>query len=461
MEPQLEGYEVLGTIATGDRTVLLRARRAADALPVIVKLLRSDHSRPEEVDRLRREFEIVSALDLPGTVRPYGLERFGHRVGLVLEDFGGRPLDSLIGADGMDTTTFLPIAVALAENLGGLHAAGVIHKDVKPSNILVEPAVPLVKLADFGLAARLSDASDGRARLEGTLAYLSPEQTGRMDRPVDPRSDLYSLGVTFYEMLTGAVPFQSDDALEIVHCHLAVRPIEPVDRNPKVPAVLSAIVLKLLAKQPEDRYQSAYGLRHDLAVCLERWTSQGQLASFPLGLHDVAGRLTVPERLYGREREVEALLRAFDRVSLGGAGLVLVSGAPGVGKSALVRAAEGPISEQGGRLVEVKFEQYSRASPYASLIAAVRQLVRGLLGEPPERVAAWRSELLDALGPNVGVVADVVPELLWVMGEAPPPEEVGTTEAQNRFKLVLRQVLGLFARPDHPLVLFLDDLQWA
>ena len=248
----------------------------------------------------------------------------------------------------------------------------------------------------------------------------------------------------------------------MVHCHLAVRPVEPVDRNPKVPAVLSDIVLRLLAKQPEDRYQSAYGLRRDLAVCLERWTSQGELVSFPLGLNDVTGRLAVPEQLYGRGREVEGLLRAFDRVSLGGAGLVLVSGAPGVGKSALVRAAEGPISEQGGRLVEVKFDQYSRGSTYATLIAALGELVRGLLGEPPERVAAWRSELRDALGPNVGVVADVVPELESLMGEAiPPAEEVGTTEAQNRFKLVLRRFLGLFARPDHPLVLFLDDLQWA
>ncbi|MGH9006084.1 MAG: ATP-binding protein, partial [Acidimicrobiia bacterium] len=288
-----------------------------------------------------------------------------------------------------------------------------------------------------------------------------PEQTGRTDRVPDHRSDLYSLGVTFYEMLTGRVPFPGEDPLEVIHCHLAVRPVPPSETNPKIPAVISEIVDKLLAKQPEGRYQSAYGLRRDLELCLEAWRSGGTVEPFPIGRHDRAGRFDLPDRLYGRDDDARTLLTAFERVSLGGAGVVLLSGPSGVGKSALVHQVRQAIAARGGWLVEGKFDQYAQGGPYASLIAALRQLMRQLLGESAERLAAWKRTITEALGANAGLVVEVVPEVELITGEVPPAADVGPTEAQNRFKLVFSQFLGLFARPEHPLILFLDDLHWA
>jgi predicted ATPase/signal transduction histidine kinase len=462
MQLQLDGYDVVETLGESTRAVLVRARRRSDGVPVIVKLLAAEHPTPEDVGRLRHEHDIVGRLDLPGIVRPLGIERFGHRVGLVLEDFGGTALEAMIGPEGMDTESFLHIAVSLADALGQLHAAGVVHKDVKPANVLVDLAAGVVKLADFGLAARLG-AGDGQApvTLQGTLAYLSPEQTGRTERIPDHRSDLYSLGATFYEMLTGRVPFPAEDPMEVIHCHLAVRPVPPATANPKIPVVVSDIVAKLLGKEPEHRYQSAYGVRRDLERCREAWRARGTVEPFPLAGYDRAGRFSLPDRLYGREGEARLLLTAFERVSLGGAALVLLSGASGVGKSALVHEVRPAVSDRGGWLVEGKFDQYAQGGPYASLIAALRQLARQLLGEPAEQLAAWKRTILEALGANSGLVVDVVPEMALVIGEVPAPPEVGPTEAQNRFNLVFSRFLGLFARPDHPLVLFLDDLHWA
>lgn len=458
---QLDGYDVFETLDQSARAVLIRARRRSDGVSVIIKLLAGEHPTPEDVDRLRHEHDIACDLDLPGVVRPLGVERFGHRVGLVLEDFGGQPLATVIGPAGLEVEPFLCTALSLADVLGQVHAAEVIHKDVKPTNVLVEPDSGAVKLADFGLATRISDQDPKPSSFQGTLAYLSPEQTGRTEQAPDHRSDLYSLGVTFYEMLTGRVPFPTEDPLEVIHCHLAVRPVPPAELNPKIPPVVSDIVDKLLAKQPEARYQSAYGLHRDLEACLASWRDRRAIEPFPLGGHDRAGRFLLPDRLYGREEETRILLGAFQRVTLGGAALALISGASGVGKSALVHDVHPAITARGGWLVEGKFDQYSQGGPYASLIAAVRQLIRLVLGEPADQLSAWKRRILDTLGANTGLVIEVVPEVALVTGEVPPPTEVGPTEAQNRFRIVFSQFLGLFARPEQPLVIFFDDLHWA
>ena len=318
---ELEGYEAIETLGESGTAVLLRARPAGDGTSVVIKLLKSEYPTPEEVARLAHEHRIVDGLRLDGVVRPLRIERFKHRVGLILEDFGGVSLRSMIGPGGMTTESFLRLAIPLARTLGEVHDADVIHKDLNPSNIVVDGALTTVKITDFGIASRLARVhreATSPERLEGTLAYLSPEQTGRMNRAVDHRSDLYALGATFYEMLTGRVPFAASDAMELVHCHLAVRPEPPHAVQPAVPEALSEIVVKLLAKAPEDRYQSAYGLVRDLESSRRQWTEQGRIEPFPLGRHDVASRFQIPARLYGREAELTAMAESFERVAAGG-----------------------------------------------------------------------------------------------------------------------------------------------
>ncbi len=461
---ELEGYEAVETLGESGTALLLRARAAADGTSVVVKLLKSEYPTPEEVARLAHEHRIVEDLRLDGVVRPLRVERFKHRVGLILEDFGGVSLRSMIGPGGMATETFLRLAIPLARTLGEVHDADVIHKDLNPSNIVVDGALTTVKITDFGIASRLARVhreATSPDRLEGTLAYLSPEQTGRMNRAVDHRSDLYALGATFYEMLTGRVPFVASDAMELVHCHLAVRPEPPNAVQPAVPEALSEIVVKLLAKDPEDRYQSAYGLVRDLDQCRRQWSEQGKIEPFPLGSHDVASRFQIPSRLYGREAEIAAMAESFERVSNGATELLILAGASGTGKSVLVGEIQRAVTERRGHLVGGKFDQFSSHSPYASLIDALSELVRQLLGEPPDQLARWRETIIKTLAGNLGVVADVIPDVTHITGPPPPVADLGPTEAQHRFNLVFRQFIGTFTSPDHPLVLFLDDLHWG
>src|SRR5688572_9400498 len=461
---ELEGYEAVETLGESGTALLLRARQAADDTSVVVKLLKSEYPTPEEVARLAHEHRIVEDLRLDGVVRPLRIERFKHRVGLILEDFGGVSLRSMIGPGGMATETFLRLAIPLARTLGEIHDADVIHKDVNPSNIVVDGALTTVKITDFGIASRLPRVHREAAspeRLEGTLAYLSPEQTGRMNRAVDHRSDLYALGATFYEMLTGRVPFVTSDAMELVHSHLAVRPDPPHAVQPAVPEALSDIVVKLLAKAPEDRYQSAYGLVRDLEAGRRQWSEQGRIEPFELGRHDVASRFQIPSRLYGRDSEIAAMTESFRRVSAGATELLVLAGSSGVGKSVIVGEIQQAVTERRGHLISGKFDQFSSHSPYASLIDALSELVRQLLGEPPEQLARWRATIIETLGGNLGVVAEVIPDVTRITGPPPPVPELGPTEAQHRFNLVFRQFIGTFTGSDHPLVLFLDDLHWG
>ncbi|HEV3364254.1 MAG TPA: AAA family ATPase, partial [Acidimicrobiia bacterium] len=461
---ELEGYEAVEPLGESATALLLRARPEGTATSAVIKLLKSEYPTPEEVSRLAHEHRIVEGLPLEGIVRPLRIERFKHRIGLILEDSGGSSLRSMIGPTGLDTETFLRVAIPLVRTLGHLHDADVIHKDLNPSNIVVDDALSTVQITDFGIASRLPRVHRDAApadRLEGTLPYLSPEQTGRMNRAVDHRSDFYALGATFYETLTGRPPFTADDAMELVHCHLAVRPVPPQEVNPSVPEALSDIVVKLLAKSPEDRYQSAYGLLQDLEQCQIAWRERQRIDAFPLGEQDVASRFSVPDRLYGREAEVVELLAALERTSNGSTELLLLAGGSGTGKSALVQEMQGPTIERRGYFIRGKFDQYSGNAPYGSLIDAVRELVHQLLGEPPERITAWRDAILTALAGNAAVVGDVVPDVTRITGPLPPVAELGPTETQNRFNVVFRRFIRTFARPDQPLVMFLDDLHWA
>jgi hypothetical protein len=382
---------------------------------------------------------------------------------LVLEDAGGEPVERLLGVP-MRVGSFLSLAIAVTSAVGKLHQRGLIHKDIKPANILFNEATGEVRLTGFGIASRFARERQSLhppETIAGTLAYMAPEQTGRMNRSIDSRSDLYALGVTFYQMLTGVLPFAAAEPMEWVHCHLARRPVPPAERLKETPGAVSAIVMKLLAKRAEDRYQTAAGLEIDLRSCQTDWAAQRPIENFPLGEHDTPDRLLIPEKLYGRQHEVTALLASFDRVVNGGAPeLVLVSGYSGIGKSSVVNELQPVLVPPRGLFASGKFDQFKRDIPYSTLAQAFQSLIRPLFGKSEEDLAPWRDALRDTLGPNAGLMVDLVPELKLLIGESPPVPQLPPQDAQRRFKLVLRQFIGVFARPEHPLALFLDDLQW-
>ncbi|MEG4210801.1 AAA family ATPase [Microcoleus sp. S13_B4] len=356
------------------------------------------------------------------------------------------------------------MAIQIANSLDGLYRHHVIHKDLKPANILINPASKQVKLIDFSIASllpRQTQEIQNPNVLEGTLPYISPEQTGRMNRGIDYRTDFYSLGVTFYELLTRQLPFQSDDPIELVHCHLAKQPIPVHHVNKSVPWAVSEIVSKLMAKNAEDRYQSAIGLKFDLETCLHEWEETAQITSFKLGTRDLCDRFIIPEKLYGRESEVFSLLAAFDRVSSGSAEMMLVAGFSGIGKTAVVNEVHKPIVAARGYFIKGKFDQFGRSQPFSAFVQAFRDLMKQLLSEIDAKVEQWKTQILAALGENAQVIVEVIPELERIISEQPPAPELVGSAAQNRFNRLFEKFIQLFTTQEHPLVIFLDDLQWA
>ncbi|XXX73144.1 AAA family ATPase [Sorangium sp. So ce134] len=462
--PQSSRYLVLEVLHTGADTILYRARRAEDGRPVVLKVLRRDHASPHALGRLHHEHEVAKGLDVPVIVKAHAIEAFGDQVALVLEDFGGRSLDHLQGGP-MPLERFFPLALRLSGALAELHRHHVIHRDIKPQNLLYNPDTGEVKITDLGIACPSPRGPEDLAHdalIAGTLAYMAPEQTGRMNRSIDERTDLYSLGVTFYEMLTGALPFQASDPVEWVYAHIALTPPPPHAIVPSIPPQLSAIVLKLLAKAAEERYQSALGLRHDLDRCFAELGSRGAVEAFPLGQRDASDRFQIPRRLYGREREVEALIAVFERVvAKGQPELVLVSGYSGVGKSSLVAELHRPVVRERGFFLSGKFEQLKRDVPYHAFLQAFRGLVQEILCVSEEELERWRRRLREALGASGGLLAGVLPELELLLGPQPPAPELPAVEARHRFHATLQRFVAACVDEEHPMVLFLDDLQWA
>jgi PAS domain S-box-containing protein len=444
--------------------ILYRARTGAPEVPSVLLLTpASIHPRLESLKKIEHEYSLCHDFDTTWAVRPVALSEFNGQKALVLEDPGGEFLHRLIQGP-MEIMQFLRIAIGLSTALGELHSRSVIHKNLKPSNLLVDTATGHAWLTGFGIATRLSrERQSPRAPefISGTLPYMAPEQTGRINRAVDSRSDLYSLGITFYEMLTGGLPFTASDSMEWVYCHIARQPAPPDVQLKGIPGVLSAIIMKLLAKTAEERYQTAAGLERDLRRCLDEWETRHSIDEFVLGEQDIPDRLVIPEKLYGREREVDALLAAFDRVvTQRRPELMLVSGYSGVGKSSVVNELHKVLVPPRGLFASGKFDQYRRDIPYATLAQAFQSLVRSLLSKTEAELRVWRDALLDALGPNGRLMVDVVPELKLIIGEPPSVVELPPQDAQRRFQLVFRRFIGVFARPEHPLALFLDDLQW-
>jgi predicted ATPase len=456
---------VLEPIREGADFTLYRGRKHGNPSPVLALAPISEQPSPQVLRRLEQEYSLAAELDPAWAAKPLALTRQEGRTILILKDPGGEPLDLVLEREQghpLAVVRFLRIAIGLTTALGQVHRRGLIHKDIKPANVLVDDDGN-VWLTGFGIATRLPNEFQAPAPPEiiaGTLAYMSPEQTGRMNRSIDTRSDLYSLGVTLYLMLSGELPFVAADALEWVHCHIARQPTPPSERA-AVPEPLSAITIKLIAKNAEERYQTASGLEADLRRCLAEWQSHGRIDPFALGAHDSSDRLLIPEKLYGREREIDALLAAFDRVvAQGTPELVLVSGYSGVGKSSVVNELHKVLVPRRGLFAAGKFDQYRRDIPYATLAQAFQTLVRQILVKSEAEVDQWRHTLLEAVGPNGQLIVSLIPEVEFIIGKQTPVPDLPPQDAQNRFQLVFRRFLGVFARPEHPLALFLDDLQW-
>ncbi|WP_437784305.1 AAA family ATPase [Sorangium sp. So ce1097] len=445
-------------------TLLYRAQRDSDGASVTIKVLKGERLDQRHVAQLRHELETTRHVQINGVIRAHGLEKIPGGAALVMEDFGGVTLDALARATRLDLKAKLRIASSLAGTLAAVHGKHVIHKDIKPQNILVNPETRQVKLTDFGSSTRLSEetlVAETPERLEGTLAYMSPEQTGRMNRAIDYRTDLYSLGVTLYELFSGALPFQSTDPVELMHSHIARVATPLCERSPEIPKVVSDIVQKLMSKVAEERYQSGTGLKADLDACLSALEATGRIAPFELGAHDVPSELRIPQKLYGRDAQMAELLSAFERARAGNCELFLIAGGAGIGKSALVSEVHKEVTQRRGHFIEGKFDQLSRNMPHAPVASALRQRVRQLLTEPVESLEQWKDKLLRAAGKNAQILVDLIPEIELVIGPQPALAELGPSESQNRFNLVFQDFLRVITTAEHPVVLFLDDLQWA
>lgn len=424
----------------------------------------AEQPEPSILERLACEFALKEALDGAWALYPLALRREGGHTQLLFDDPGGEPLASLIGT-ALETGAFLHLAINIASSVARMHAQGIVHKDLKPAHIWINCTDDQVRLTGFGLASllpRQRQAPGPPETIAGTLAYMAPEQTGRMNRSIDSRSDLYALGITFYEMLTGSLPFNAADPMEWVHCHIARKPQPPSERVSGVAQMLSRIVLKLLAKTAEDRYQTASGVEHDLRRCLSDWHRDGHIADFLLEDQGTPDRLVTPEKLYGREAEVATLVAAFERiVKTSRAEMVLVTGYSGIGKSSVVNELHKVLVPPRGVFAYGKFDQYKRDIPYSTLVQAFQSLVRSLLGKSDVEMTQWRDDLLQALEPNARLMTDLIPELKLIIGDPPEVPILEAQQAQRRFLWVFRRFIHVFARPEHPLALFLDDLQWV
>nr|MDZ8036147.1 AAA family ATPase [Nostoc sp. CreGUA01] len=471
----IPGYRINEQLYNGSRTLVYRAVRETDSLPVVIKLLKNPYPSFSELVQFRNQYTIAKNLNSSLIVQTYSLEPYQNGYALVMEDFGGISLKqyfaSLEPRNFAFGGEFLQIAIALCNTLDILYCEQIIHKDIKPSNILINPETKQVKLIDFSIASLLPRENQTIINpnvLEGTLSYISPEQTGRMNRGIDYRTDFYSLGVTFYELLTGELPFQSTDPIEMVHCHIAK--IAPLvhEINPNIPSVISDIVSKLMAKNAEYRYQSTLGLKFDLENCWHQLKETGTIDSFPIAQQDVCvglashrHRFIISDKLYGRETEINTLLEAFTRVSLGATEIILVAGFSGIGKTAIVNELHKPIVGKRGYFIKGKYDQFQRNVPFSGFVQAFRDLMGQLLTESDTQIQQWKRNILSAVGENGQVIIEVIPELERIIGKQPSAPELSGSAAQNRFHLLFQKFTQVFTTPEHPLVMFLDDLQWA
>lgn len=451
-------------IAETRGAIVYRGERE-DGSPVIIKTLKTQLPGPSEIARFKHEYETIKRIDHGGVIKIHDIIYDQDIISLILEDFNGVSIEKILKNNKkIDVRTFLNIAIQLADTLGGLHDMNIIHKDVKPHNILMNRETSRVKLTDFGISTILTHENDEISHsdiIRGTLAYMSPEQTGRMNRSLDYRTDLYSLGITFYEILTGSVPFLAETPLELIHAHMAIPPETPGKRNPEIPEMISAIILKLLAKNAEGRYQSSFGLKADLEKCLAAYDQEGKIDDFELVTRDITNDFIIPEKLYGREKEIQTLHSIFSPTSNLPIKLLLVEGPPGIGKTALIHEFHKPLLARKGYFITGKFERLRRNTPYTAIITAFKGLIKEILSESNDCIQKWKEKIISAVGINGRLLTNLLPNLELIIGSQPDVAELDTEQGKNRFNFVFLKFVGVFAGAGSPVVLFLDDLQWA
>ncbi|EPG74901.1 kinase domain protein [Leptospira fainei serovar Hurstbridge str. BUT 6] len=462
----ISGYEIKEEIHKGGNVSVYRGNKTDTSDPVIIKIHSNEYPSVQDISKFKREYEIGAGIHSFGVIRYYGIEKYKNSFAIVMEDCGAISLNKIIKDLNLDLS--LKISIKIVEALGEIHKINIIHKDIKPSNIIVNLQTGSVKIIDFGIASRLTQENaslQSPEHLEGTLGYMSPEQTGRMNRSIDYRSDFYSLGATFYEMFTGELLFETTNSMELIHHHIAKIPIPPHERKRErnISENLSKVIIKLLAKNAEERYQSVFGIKADLEKCLAEIDGSGVSdgSEFVPGKFDISERFQIPQKLYGRKEELERLLNSFEKVSFGEREMILISGYSGIGKSSLVNEIHKPVLARRGYVIEGKYEQFKKDIPYSGFLNAFQSLIQQVLSAQESTIESFRKELIQVLGTNGRILSDVVPELELILGKLPPSTTLGPQEAQNIFNIAIQNFIQVFARANHPLTIFLDDLQWA
>jgi predicted ATPase len=456
----IPGYEVGEQISVGYNSTIYRGKRIHDGKKAVIKLLNDEHPTIEKLASFRREYEIAKRSSGDKIIEMYDLVNYKNSLFMVMEDFGGQSVAQELKSKDLNFLEKLLLAMNITDALAQIHKNGIIHKDINPNNIIWNCETGQLKIIDFGIAAELSKERPQKSYiLEGTLPYISPEQTGKINRIIDYRSDLYSLGIVLYELFTGRLPFSGDD-LEIVHCHIAKLPDAPKKISGNIHPAISDIIMKLISKNAEDRYQSAFGLKYDLEFCMKNLNTRNKVLKFKAGSKDIYNIFRIPQKLYGREKEIETLKKAIIALETNKTGLLLVSGYSGIGKTSIIREMIATVIKKGGYFISGKFDQLERNNPYSALIYAFRGLVKSLIIEY-KSIAIWEKRLTQALGANIKIIADLIPELKQITGECSEVPKLNPTEEKNRFQIVFKDFVNIFATLENPLVIFLDDLQWS
>ena len=460
----LAGYQINNEIHKSNRTIVFRGTRLSDNCPVVIKYLSKEYPTSKELSDFTYEYKIMNKLSGEGIIKPYDIVKYGNSLAIIMEDIGGESIADAMKSTKLSITEKMLLSIQMTDSLLQVHKQNIIHKDVNPSNFIWNRKTNQVKIIDFGISTELASEDfqyTNTMNPDGTLEYMSPEQTGRINKPVDYRTDFYSLGITLYELFSGKLPFAGEDESEMVYYHIAKTPAPLYLVSPEIPKCLSDIVMKLISKSAEERYQSASGIKKDLEHCYQSLKSGTEISNFVPGKDDIIERFESPYKLFGREEEIEILVKKFEDASKGNCELVLVGGYPGIGKSSLINEIRKPITFRKGRFIYGKCEQRKCNTPYYGLRQAFQELVRQLLTEPQSSLDTWKQRLMDALGENGQLITDIIPDLEQIIGLQPHATELNPVESQNRIQMVFLEFIKVFAQKEHPLIIFLDDLQWC